>query len=189
MSIGNTMNVTLTGVLPLLMHSERLANPLDPAAKKLKALTGKRKKTDDDMEAISFAEFEGGLYHDGGPYIPAHWILAMIRDGAKLTKQGKDAIRAIMLIESKLPLEYTGPKDIEGLWKKGFYDRRMVGNQKNRVLRTRAKFSEWSISFTLQFDESVFDRPQIKQILESAGRMVGLGDYRPVFGRFDAKVQ
>lgn len=186
---GNTMTVELTGTLPLLMHNERLANPLDPAAKKLKVITSKRKKTDDDLEALSRVEFEGGLYHsDDGPFVPSKWILSMIRDGARITKQGKDAIRAILLLETDLPLKYKGPRDIEGLWNAGFFDRRMVGNQKARVLRTRPRFDKWGVSFTLQFDETVFDRVQIERILETGGRMIGLGDYRPVYGRFDVKV-
>ena len=35
------------------MHSDKFANPLHPATKAHKALTGKRKKTDDDHEAIA----------------------------------------------------------------------------------------------------------------------------------------
>ena len=187
--MSNTIKARLTGRLPLLMHNERLANPLDQAAKDLKVITSKRKKTEDDMLALSFAEFRGGLYIDeDGPYIPAHWMLAMIRDGAKLTKQGKDAIRAILLNDAKLPLIYSGPKDVDGLWKKGFFDRRMVGNQKARVLRTRPKFAAWSVEFSLLFDESVFDRGQIESILKTAGNMVGLGDYRPLFGRFSVEI-
>lgn len=187
---NNTLSVELIGVLPLLMHNERLANPLDPAAKKLKVITAKRKKTDDDLENLSRVEFEGGLYHDDkiGPFIPSKWILSMIRDGAKITKQGKDATRAIVLTETECPLLYKGPRDIEGLWKAGFYDRRMVGNQKARVLRTRPRFNKWSLPFTLQFDETVFDRVQIERILTTTGRMVGLGDYRPTFGRFESSV-
>jgi len=188
--MSNIITVKLIGTLPLLVHSERLANPLDPAAKKLKAITAKRKKTDDDLEALSYAEFEGGLYHDDaiGPYIPVHAILALIRDGAKLTKQGKDATRAILLSDTKIPIQYSGPRDVAGLWKKGFLDRRMVGNQKARVLRTRPRFEKWSLEFVLQFDESVFDRIQIVSILKTAGRMVGLGDYRPTFGRFEVEI-
>lgn len=187
---NNIINVELTGTLPLLMHNERLANPLDPASKKMKVVTAKRKKTDDDLEALSRVEFEGGLYHDEkiGPFVPSKWVLSMIRDGAKITKQGKDAIRAILLHETDIPIQYKGPRDIDGLWKAGMFDRRMVGNQKARVLRTRPRFDQWKIAFTLEFDETVFDRVQVERILMTAGRMTGLGDYRPVYGRFDVKV-
>lgn len=185
-----SMQVKLTSALPLLMHNERLANPLDPAVKALKPLHAKRKKTEDDYEALSYLEFKGGIYHDEamGPYIPAHWILGTVRDGAEMTKQGRDVVRAVMLQETQVRLDYVGPRDIDGLWKKQFYDRRMVGNQKNRVLRTRPRFDKWSIEFGLMFDETVFDSPQMVGILQTAGRMVGLGDYRPVFGRFDVEI-
>lgn len=185
-----TIKVKLTGKSPLLMHADRLANPLDPVTKEMKEITNKRKKTDEDILELSFVEFRGGLYHDDdiGPHIPQHWILAMLRDSAKLTKQGRDVVRSIFVDEMRLPLVYDGPRDIDGMWKAGFYDRRMVGNQRARILRTRPRFNEWQVRFTLIFDESVFNLSHINTILKSGGAVVGLGDYRPRFGRFDEDV-
>lgn len=189
--MSEQISVKVTGTLPLLMHCERLANPLDPATRKVKEITDKKRKTIDDYEALSYAEFEGGIYHDPeiGPYVPAHWILGMVRDAGKLNKRGRDVVRAIVVNETKMPVIYDGPRSIEDLWKKKFYDRRMAGNQGRRVLRTRPKFDKWSVEFSLQFDESVFDRHQLVAILNVGGRMIGLGDYRPVFGRFEAEVR
>lgn len=184
------LKVKIVGRLPLLMHNERLANPLDPAAKRLAALTAKRKKTEDDYMAISYAEFCGGLYHDDdiGPFAPQGWILGALRDGGKHTKQGKDVTRAVTVQETRYPIKYKGPRDVDGMWNAGLLDRRMVGNQRNRVLRTRPRFNEWSLTFEMLFDEKVFDQAQIEAILKNAGRMDGLGDYRPVFGRFDVEL-
>lgn len=57
-----TMKLRLTGIAPLLMHDNKAANPLNPYAKAMKALTGKRKKTDDDLAEIARIEWEAGLY-------------------------------------------------------------------------------------------------------------------------------
>ena len=51
--------ITITGTAPMLMHNGRLANPLDPATQTLKALTSKRKKTDDDLFDIRTLGFRG----------------------------------------------------------------------------------------------------------------------------------
>lgn len=190
----NAFNCTITGLAPMLMHNERLANPLSDETLRLKALTSKRKKTDEDVVLISRAEFDGGLYIDEtGPYIPAHWLLAMIRDGGKQFKLGKAVTQGVIFRQQEFPLtlpKFNGASTItaDDLWNAGCYDRRMVGNQKARVLRTRPRFDEWSVDVSFVFDESVFDRRQLQQILEVAGMKVGLGDYRPLFGRFEVKV-
>ena len=185
-----TMRVRLTGTLPLLMHNEQLANPLDPAVQELKPFTSKRKKSEEDYLAISYKEFKYGLYHNEklGPYIPAGWLKALIRDAAKITRRGTDVTRAVFIMDLHYPLEYKGPRDIETMYKEGFYDRRMVGNQGNRVLRTRPKFEGWAVEFEMMYDTTIFDNPtQMEGIINTGGRMIGLGDYRPTFGRFTAE--
>ena len=78
--------IKLTGVSPLMVQSDRLANPLAPLSKELKQYTGKRTKTDEDHEMIYRLKWEGGLYHDGTrPVMPGYALRAMIRSGAKLS--------------------------------------------------------------------------------------------------------
>ena len=43
----------LVGVGPLLMHSSRLADPLDPLTKQLAAITSKAVRTEADHERIA----------------------------------------------------------------------------------------------------------------------------------------
>jgi hypothetical protein len=52
----------LTGIRPLIMHNGRMADPLDPMAKKLKKLSGERKKTDATHEKMAEIEWEASLY-------------------------------------------------------------------------------------------------------------------------------
>lgn len=56
------LTLKLTGMSPLMMHADTLANPLNPITKAHKELTSKRKKTDDDHEAIAKSEFIAGAY-------------------------------------------------------------------------------------------------------------------------------
>lgn len=51
-----TIRIRLTGDRPLLMHSGRLADPLDEIARNLGKVTGKRMKTAADHEEIARVE-------------------------------------------------------------------------------------------------------------------------------------
>ena len=84
----NSVKIKIRGTSPLLMHSDRLSNPLDPLTKEIKTYTGKRKKTDDDFTEIARLEWVGGLYHDEktGPYLPARNVKAMLIQAASRTE-------------------------------------------------------------------------------------------------------
>ena len=47
-----TLTYKITGDAPLIMHNGDLANPLSKAAKALKQVTGKKKKTDAAIMAM-----------------------------------------------------------------------------------------------------------------------------------------
>ena len=59
---------------------------------------------------------------------------------------------------------------------------------KGRILRHRPMFDEWSISFQVQIDTDLVSERLVKDILEDAGKLVGIGDFRPArkgpYGRF-----
>ncbi len=57
-----TATYTIRGTTPMMMHNERLANPFDDLTKAIKAISGKRKKTEDDLIEMSRIEWLGGLY-------------------------------------------------------------------------------------------------------------------------------
>lgn len=184
--------ITITGTAPMLMHNGRLANPLDPATQALKALTAKRKKTDDDLIDIARAEFLGGLYIDPdvGPYVPGENIERVILDAAKLTKNGMNVKRGLFIETDVNPIAYHGPRTAEGLWEdENFRLIRTVRNQQNRVSRCRPMFTDWRTSAEGTLDESVLDFRTLAAIVEQAGAYVGLGDWRPRYGRFTAELE
>jgi len=184
-----TINVQITGRRPLLMHSDKFADPLNPLTKAHKELTGKRKKTDDDHEAIAKSEWLGGLYiDDKGPYLPGVNIESCLVSGGKLSKLGAQLKRSVEVMDEKCYLQYDGPKTPEGLWNKGFYDARSVKVQQARLIRYRPMFKSWSCFAEIAFDPESIDRAQIIKCLEDGGQYCGVGDYRPKFGRFSVEV-
>lgn len=183
--------ITLTGTAPLLMHNSRLSNPLDPATKALKKFTGKRQKTDEDHETIARLEFAGGLYLDPdvGPYIPGENIARCLVDGAKLTKMGVKVTRGVFISTDVNPLSYQGPRDDEGLWKSGNRHMASVKIGTSRTMRCRPWFPTWSVQAEGILDPSVLELDDIASIADNAGSLIGLGDWRPRFGRFTATVE
>lgn len=185
--------ITLTGTAPLLMHNSRLANPLDPAAKAVKRLTGKRGKTDDDYEELARVEFAGGLYLDSdiGPYIPSDNIARCIFDSAKLSKMGTKVTRGVFITSEINPLVYKGPRDEQALWDAGWRHLASVKNpgQSSRVMRCRPWFPEWRVQAEGKLDASVLELDDLVRIADTAGSLIGLGDWRPRFGRFTATVE
>lgn len=186
----DSVKAKLTGLSTMLMHSSRLSNPLDPKVKELKLLTGKKKKTDEDQWAIARAEFELGMYYDDklGPYIPTENIRKSIIEGGRLSKLGTAIDRCVQVLEDRAKLEYKGPRTVAELWEGKFYDLSSVGVQNARTMRCRPAFEKWAATIELFFDPSMINRDQLLASMEAAGKFVGLGDYRPRYGRYSVEV-
>lgn len=185
------MNVTmvLTGAAPLLMHGNGLADPLSDEAKKMKRLSGKRTKTDEDHVAMRRLEFESSLYMDPehGPYLPGANIARSLLDAAKIRRNGKKVERGLIVISPVNALEYDGPRDVSGLWNNPKF-RHIAGAKlqgKATVMRCRPIFLEWSCTATALLNPSVLSPDELSEIASDAGQMVGVGDWRPWHGRFN----
>lgn len=184
--------LTCTGTTPLLMHNARLSNPLDDVAKAMKRVSSKRVKTEDDHEELARLEHMGGLYLDPdvGPYLPGQNFERCLVDAARITKSGKKIERGVFVETDVNPLAYDGPRDVDGLWKdENFRHAASVKVQTSRVTRTRPQFRHWAVEAEGMFDPAIISLDEIREIAETAGRMIGLGDWRPRFGRFEATVE
>lgn len=182
------LTFTIKGIAPLLTHNERLANPFDDTTRAIKAISGKRKKTEDDLLEIAQLEWRGGLYYDEetGPYVPGYNMLAALISAGKVHKLGTAIKRAAVVLEDRLPIEYQGPRDPDALFAdKRFVDIRNVKVSGSRIVRARPRFHDWKLRFTLAFDESTLQAADVAMVLQTCGSMIGLGDYRPRFGRFE----
>jgi len=95
----------------------------------------------------------------------------------------------IIVLNEVHPLAYNGPRTIQGLYDdKNFVSRLSVGVTTSRVMRTRPMFRQWALESELIVDDGQLDLDQITSIADKAGQMIGLGDYRPRFGRFNVEV-
>lgn len=180
----------LTGECPLLQHNVRLANPLDPLVKEIGAIAKKRSKTDSDHELLAQLEFKAGMYFDDqdGPYVPGQWIDRVLENSGKREKLGSTMKAYSRVLEDRCPIQYDGPRTLDGLWKRGFYWTTAVGIQQRKTMRTRPRFDKWGLECTIVYDEAALDRAQIVRTMERAGIAIGIGDYRPRYGRFICEV-
>jgi len=184
----DVLTVRVVGSSPLMMHSDRLANPLHPATKAHKELTAKRKKTDEDHLAIARSEFIAGAYHQEGLgfFVPGANFDATFLAGAKLQKLGTHWKRGAVVMTDKARLLFDGPATPESLWEDSrFVDCRGVKVGTAKVMRYRPVFLEWAAEIQVAINTDVLNLQEAKKAIEDAGRLIGVCEYRPRFGRFE----
>lgn len=183
------IDVTIKGVAPLIMHNGQLADPLNEHARAMKAISGKRKKTDEDHEELARLEWMGSLYLDDDlePCIPGELIEALIVEGSKKHRSSPQA-KSGVICDGNWPLQYEGPRDPAAMWESGKFKKVAgVRVQKNRVMRCRPLFRSWSLDFTVSYAPDVLNKETVREFVETAGRLVGLCDWRPKHGRFSVE--
>lgn len=188
--------VTITGTAPLLMHNPRMVDPNFDLNRQIKALTSKRKKTDEDLKQIERLEWYGGLYTDDlDPNLivqPTSKLRKCLINTAKINKLGKSLERALSFSTLNVPLIYDGPKDIDAVWAiPAFTSRLSVGVQGKRIMRVRPKFFPWKMVVSGVFIEDAGMNPdEFVRIVELAGLVEGIGDNRVNgYGRFIGEVK
>lgn len=183
--------VRIEGIAPILMHRDTLLDFMHPLTRQFRELAAKKPKTIDDEMNLARIEWEAGIYHDKeiGPYIPAINIKEALSQAATRWKKGAYITRSVVMSQLKIPLEYDGPRDLDELWREGYYDMRGAvnnGPSRGRVPRCRACFEEWSLTASFAYDPRELDADMLEAIAEYA-QVRGLGDYRPDFGVFSLK--
>jgi hypothetical protein len=186
------LNLTITGTAPLMMHSDKLANPLNPATRAHKELTSKRKKTDEDHLAIARSEFLAGAYWDeaSGFYIPGQNLDATFWAGAKLQKIGVHWKRGALVLTDKATLQFDGPTTPEELWADTrFVDCRGVKVGTAKLMRYRPIFRDWSAEVQVAVNTDVINLEEAKKAISDGGALIGVCEYRPRFGRFEVRYE
>ena len=117
--------------------------------------------------------------------MPVWNVVRCVQNAGKRHKLGASVLRGVIPATQTTPVIYEGPRDIESMWEAGtFALRKSVGIGSSRTMRTRPVFTDWRIEAEIEVDLTVLDPEKINQLVEEAGRYEGLGDNRPVYGRF-----
>jgi hypothetical protein len=187
------LSVTLTGTHPMLMHNGRLANPIDPWTRQLKALTSKRKKTDEDILQIAQVEARAGCWEtvDGMLGIPSAAVWRCFYDASKQFKLGTTVKKSFYFDDVVEPLTVAGSQISATDFVADFdnVDYRTVKVQTSKVMRARPKVPVgWQTTHHFELFDDVLDERDLVSVMNSAGRLYGLGDWRPTYGRFTVEV-
>jgi hypothetical protein len=169
----NICNCRIEGVSPLLQHRY----PLETTT-----TTSRRKDTTNNLDAV-----KSYLYTDPQGKIcqPAEHIIGSLKEaGKKFQIKGMGKSTYFKVIGSGAVI--VSPAWILHEIPDWTVDRRPVVIKQARIVRER--FDKWSLSFQIDFDETLIPAEDLKQVLDYAGRYCGIGDYRPAkggpFGRF-----
>jgi hypothetical protein len=128
------------------------------------------------------AQCEKAIYRDekGKIYQPStHIEASMISAATEFTRRGKSTYKQTI----KSAVMVTPDCIYHNIQK---YEKFIVPVviQRMRVPKARPLFKDWSLDFELNFDEEVISLSTIKEILDAAGQKIGIGDWRPKYGRF-----
>jgi hypothetical protein len=191
-------NIHLKGISPLIMHSDKLCNPLHPMTKRLKEITCIKSKKDEHHYAMARIEWEGALYYDDeiGIHIPSKCLRGCFKSAAKKFKLGK-ATKAIT-IDCPIGTPLIGYEKLnpEKLWaiknkkdeQSHVFCETVVVNRA-RIMRTRPIFPKWEVKFDVYLNHELFSIQQLESVINTAGFEYGLCELRPenatgTFGRF-----
>ena len=189
--------MTVIGVSPIIHHNGAAGlDTRSPISREIATITSKRgaNRTEADDDRLRDLECQRSLWldDDGVPTIPSTAIRACIEGGARKRKQGPQVRGGLVVL--KTSFDYHKEKygsSLEDLGRSTQYTVPVVV-QRNRILRTRAKFdTPWSCTFEVDVDDGLIDESQLVEWLGIAGRQIGLGDWRPqtsgTYGRFILK--
>lgn len=176
------IQVKIVGVTPLLIHNGQCANPLNPHSKKLKSLTSKRNKTEDDQAEILQVQWEAGLYWDDGIglHMPSENLYAAFYKAAKKHKLGNKCAGIAFADPIGYPIITENHKDLNALRadpRNKFIKTVVV--QRAKTISCRPIFHNWSMSFELEFEREIWDANEIKTILLTWSNRIGLGVWTP----------
>lgn len=179
------VDVTIKGTAPLLQH--RFGQAAITEAQSVKKRTGEMDYSEEWRDTV-YADEDGWLYEPA-----THLESAMIKAAVSFKIKGrrgktyKDLVKAAVYVEPEMiPLNVQIPENPTSNPLEPFYvDIRPVIISRARVLRARGALAKgWELIFTISVIDDQLASTVLKEILDEAGRAVGIGDYRPRFGRF-----
>jgi hypothetical protein len=188
------LKVKWTGIRPLVMHNGLMADPINPYTRRIKEIVRKgcKKLTDSDYEERDRLEWEAGLYwsEKEGPVVPSDNIERCIQLGAQKSRLGKDVQAAVFCSDPEVRVQYEGPRNKDKMYANAaFVLRKGVAIQKARLIRTRPMIpTGWLLEFSVEYDDTILNEKSLIKAMQDAGALVGLGDWRPKFGRFTVEV-
>ena len=170
-------NVTIEGISPLLMNRPS-------------AMIGDISKDKKAFEDNPKGQAESKLYinTDGKLYIPSTHLMGALVEAGKVKKvvgKGKSTYSKIVGYSVSI-----NPYEIEHKIQKWEVFSVLAVNPmtKGRNLLHRPQLKQWKATFEVEFDDTEIQVPIMKELFDIAGKIAGIGDWRPAkkgpYGKF-----
>lgn len=139
---------------------------------------------------LEIAQSKLYIGNNGNPMIPQPNLLRCLVEGGRFTKIGKSQVTTakssilyacVDVQGAEIPIIHQQP------WK---VDTRAVRipSTGGRILAHRPMFDDWALEFVVDLDTSILGEKLLRQIIDDAGKRIGMGDFRPQckgpYGRF-----
>lgn len=169
------LQVTIEGVADLLFHRWN-CDAIDAKSKAAKNSTARKS---DDIESYVYRDAAGELC------LPGEYLRQAIIGAAKFKQDPRSPRKSAQDI-AKAGIVSLTPLASLGVAQWDYEDRRRVVIQRSGVNRVRpAMRAGWRATFELLVVlPEYLDRVWVKEVIDMSGRLIGLGDFRPTYGRF-----
>lgn len=179
------VEVTIEGTAPLLFHRWQDGAVAEKAA----AAKGSKTKKSDNVESYVWRDNEGrvclpGIYLIGSMVDPRNGAAKYRQDPRSPRKSALDLYRAGVVPLTDLAPITKVTNEVATTW--DYLDSRRVNVQRQGITRVRPAFlTGWRATLELSVLTPEYIHPHdLHDCLTMAGRLVGVGDFRPMFGRF-----
>jgi hypothetical protein len=174
-SVPYQVRISVEGSAALLFHRWSV----DGVEAKAKAAKGSAAKKTDDLETYVYRDGKSNLC------VPSEYFRMALIGAAKFRQDPRSPRKSAM------DLFKAGVACLDELCSLGvrewdYIDRRRVMIQRNGITRCRpAMLTGWKTSVQLQVLLPEYINSQLlNEVVAQAGRLIGVGDFRPTFGRF-----
>jgi hypothetical protein len=170
-----SVSVTIRGSAAILFH--RWSN--EAVAEKAAAAKGSKAKKSDNLESYVYRGDNGNLG------LPGEYVRQSIIGAARFRQDPRSPRKSAMDLFKAGVVSLTELADL-GVADPDYIDRRRVLIQRNAITRERPALREgWEATITLMvLLPEYIDRTLLLDVLTAAGRLIGVGDFRPTYGRF-----
>jgi hypothetical protein len=169
------ISVEITGAADMLFHM--WSN--EAVAEKAKAKKNSTAKKTDNVESYVHRLKNKNLS------IPGTWLRGAIITAAKFRQDPRSPRKSAMDLYKAGVVVLTDYADLGApVW--DYLDRRRVVVQRAAITRTRpAMLAGWRVTFeVLCLLPEYISGDDLRSVIENAGRLCGIGDFRPTYGRF-----
>ena len=180
------VSVTIEGISPLLINRFT-----EETAQQIASGLGRVwQEEEGSPRALAMPKLHYSISGDGTLVIPVNMLYGVLVNAGKYMKLGKSKLTTtrntmvmglIDIEEFEVPIQYEKPWEV--------YSTRVVnGGTGGARIAHRPMFYDWKLSFNVLLEDQVLGVKAFRELVDIAGRRVGLGDFRPdrkgPFGKF-----